>query len=261
MDICLLIYDDKARFIEKLDADNPQSSDKSCFLSADIDAHITQSYHEENCHVSFPLVQGNVSCMLLFIDGGPRNFQFVQNIVIHCWQENTDSSESDFMTAIDTNYTTKFPLFYTQYRCRKDFEGLNAFVLYRKDLEETFQWIGKPVYDPVYVSGNHEKDEHCSQLIVEVVPPFYKFRPRLFPSVKHICSALSSTSLPDLKTKFTKGKGLELKYFTEVLFYQLSLSNPKVLDPEESAYTVAMLHDLFGQIDFNGMYSLILLCK
>lgn len=249
----MLVYDEKARFIQKLNADNPLSTDKSCTLSTDVDSHkVGKSSHEENCHILFPFVEERVSCMLLFIDGGPRNFQFVQRVILHCWQENIDAEETNFMNKIDQTNSAKIPLFYTQCRTRKDFEGLNAFVLYRKEIGQTFKWACKPLHDPVFVCGIREKDDHCHSYVVEVVPALFKYRPRLFPSVKHICSALSSTSLPDLKKRFSKGKGLELRTFTEVLFCQLWKGNAAVLVPEEAAYTVAMLHDLFGQIDFNG---------
>jgi hypothetical protein len=256
LDIHLLIYDNKARFIQKLNADFPVSSDNSCTLAADIDSHKAgKSSHEENCHISFPTVDERVSSMLLFVDGGPRNFQFVQRLVLHCWKENIDYDETNFMNTIDQSNIIKVPLFYTQCRVRKDFEGLAHFVLYKKELADaSIVWVCKPVYLPVFESGVHEKDDHCNTNIVHIVPALHKYRPRLFPSVKHICSALSSTSLPSLKKRFSKGKGLELRLFTEVLFYQLWKTCPSVLEPDEASYTVAMLHDLFGQIDYNGMY-------
>ena len=191
--------------------------------------------------------------MLLFVDGGPRNFQFVQRLVLHCWKENIDYDETNFMNTIDQSNIIKVPLFYTQCRVRKDFEGLAHFVLYKKELADaSIVWVCKPVYLPVFEPGVHEKDDHCNTNIVHIVPALHKYRPRLFPSVKHICSALSSTSLPSLKKRFSKGKGLELRLFTEVLFYQLWKTCPSVLEPDEASYTVAMLHDLFGQIDYNG---------
>jgi hypothetical protein len=40
--------------------------------------------------------------------------------------------------------------------------------------------------------------------------------------------------------------------FTDTLFKQLLQSHPALVDVEEAAYTVAMLQDMFAQIDFNG---------
>lgn len=48
------------------------------------------------------------------------------------------------------------------------------------------------------------------------------------------------------------GKGLPVATFTEVLFQQLYEVKPGVISSGEAAYTVAMLQEMFGQIDFNG---------
>lgn len=45
---------------------------------------------------------------------------------------------------------------------------------------------------------------------------------------------------------------LYLSHSTQVLFQQLYETKPELLESTEAAYTVAMLHELFGQIDFNG---------
>lgn len=44
--------------------------------------------------------------------------------------------------------------------------------------------------------------------------------------------------------------------FTEVLFKQLFESHPKIIEEAEAAYTVAMIQEMFYQIDYNddGMY-------
>jgi hypothetical protein len=46
--------------------------------------------------------------------------------------------------------------------------------------------------------------------------------------------------------------GLPINSFTEVIFMQLFEANSGLLNPAEAEYTVAMLHELFGQIDYNG---------
>jgi hypothetical protein len=112
-------------------------------------------------------------------------------------------------------------------------------------------WSLKNVFEPVYVPTIREKDEKCHSLIVQIVPTLEKEISS--PSLpKSICSALTSIALPKLKKRFQKGNGLPIKQFTEVLFMQLYESYPKVLDEIEASYTVAMLQDMFLQIDFNG---------
>jgi hypothetical protein len=93
-----------------------------------------------------------------------------------------------------------------------------------------------------------EKGAYCAQLAVAHVPAFAKYRPRMFPSVKDVCSVLSSTSLPELKTFFltsdtivNKKRGLHIRDFTETIFSQLYKSFPKVIENDEAAYTVAVI--------------------
>eukprot|EP01034_Spumella_vulgaris_P022279 gene22279-28395_t len=56
-----------------------------------------------------------------------------------------------------------------------------------------------------------------------------------------------------LKKKFQKTEdGLQIGQFTEVLFKQLFESHPRIIEESEAAYTVAMLQEMFYQIDYNG---------
>jgi len=48
-----------------------------------------------------------------------------------------------------------------------------------------------------------------------------------------------------------KGDGLPIGPFTEVLFKQLFESHPKIIEEAEAAYTVAMIQEMFYQIDYN----------
>lgn len=97
-----------------------------------------------------------------------------------------------------------------------------------------------------------EKDDKCSQIVVASVPSLDKFRPRIFSSVRVICGALSSQALPKLKVKFLRGSGLAIDAFIDALYKQLKDTHPKILEANEAAYTVAMLEEMFYQIDFNG---------
>ena len=90
------------------------------------------------------------------------------------------------------------------------------------------------------------------EIAINFVPSLEKFRPRIFSSVRTICGALSSQALPKLKYKFQRGSGLDIDQFVEALFKQLKDSHPKILEINEASYTVAMLEEMFYQIDFNG---------
>ncbi|CAE7683877.1 unnamed protein product, partial [Symbiodinium microadriaticum] len=243
-----------ARFIEKLTSDNPVSFDGSGQLEADIDAYVQSASYEENVHFDLGKIDKRTAAIVLFVDGGPRNFQFVQSIIVHCSQENLDSDASNFMSKVEPGAYSNALLFQSQNRTRKDYQGVVLNVLFREGWNEdgTAQWHIKNVFEPLHVPTSREKDERCGQLVVATVPALDKYRPRLFPTVKAICSALSSTALPKLKKCFQKGNGLPIKQFTEVLFTQLYETNPRVGEDVEAAYTVALLQDMFSQIDFNG---------
>lgn len=50
---------------------------------------------------------------------------------------------------------------------------------------------------------------------------------------------------------FLRSKGLNKDQFTRVLFRQLVATNPGLVNHVEASYCVAMLHEMFSQIDFN----------
>jgi hypothetical protein len=168
------------------------------------------------------------------------------------------------MSKVEPGAYSNQPLFECINRTRKDFQGVLLNILYKDGWHDqetnpssdgmsngTPIWSLKNVFEPVYVPTIREKDEKCHSLIVQIVPTLEKEISS--PSLpKSICSALTSIALPKLKKRFQKGNGLPIKQFTEVLFMQLYESYPKVLDEIEASYTVAMLQDMFLQIDFNG---------
>jgi WD40 repeat protein len=212
------------------------------------------SSHQEEVHFDLSKIDQHTAAIVLFVDGGPRNFQFVQSVIVHCSQENVDSDSSNFMSKVEPGAYSNALLFESASRARKDFQGVALNVIFRDGWNEdgTCKWHIKNIFEPLYVPTSREKDERCAQIVITTVPSLDKYRPRLFPSVKAVCSALSSTSLPKLKKCFQRGNGLPIKQFTEVLFQQLYETNPRVAEDDESGYTVALLQDMFSQIDFNG---------
>ena len=114
------------------------------------------------------------------------------------------------------------------------------------------QWVINACMEPMHVTAVKEKEEKCEQLVINTVPALEKFKPKLFVSVRAICAALSSHSLPKLKKKFTQNGALSIGQFTEVIFKQLAGTHPRVVDDSEAGFTVAMLQEMFHQIDFNG---------
>jgi hypothetical protein len=245
-----LIYDERSRFIEKLTADRPKSKDGSVTLEGDIDSIMNENAHKEFSTITLGDVATSVSAMLFFVDGGPRNFQFVQSIIMNCDMINGFDKNSFSSSSMSAEIST--PLFDISSRTRKDCQGVALCVLYKHFYSDgSCTWVMKNLFEHIYVGTLREKDDKCGHLIIQNVPSLEKYKPRLFQSVEAICNALSSKSLPLLKDKFV-GLGLPIDLFIETLFKQLFQVCPKLAEQNEADYLVAMLHDMFGQIDLNG---------
>jgi WD40 repeat protein len=333
LDMNVYCYDERARFIEKLDVSSKRSKDLSCVLVSDTDGANTQANtFSESIKLDFRLMNKETCAVMLFLDGGPRNFQFVQSITLTCDPVMSRSS-------VIPGQAVPPALFQFTEKSRKDFQGVALAVIYKDgwmaipdtlpdseakpsaematqdskasagsvgvvadtkingayaeakeskpklesldakvtaavaikpdttssstDMlghglvlpvsEPTVQFVAKPIFEPVFVSSQKAKTEKVLRLVVSHVPALEKFRPRLFDTVNEVCQALSSESLPTLKEKFTAiAAGLPLSIFTEVIFRQLFKTHPKITNADESAYTVAMIQEMFAQIDYNG---------
>jgi hypothetical protein len=257
LDVLLYLYDENARFIEKLNFDKPLSKDEGFELLADLDNTKESKTHEEQVRINFSNVAPNTSSAIVFIDGGPRNFQSASTITIRVTRKFIhNDGASNFSASLDNIAADdQATLFETCCVPRKDYQAILALVLHKTGFhpDGSAAWSCKAVFEPVMVSRSKEKDDVCDKAIVNLVPLLYQYRPRLFPSVQAICAQLSSTALPNLKKLFmASSDGLPINSFTEVIFMQLFEANSGLLNPAEAEYTVAMLHELFGQIDYNG---------
>lgn len=259
--------------MEKLDATSRKSKDGSSVLLADFDHAQSGTSFSESVKIDLNKVSKNISAILFLLDGGPRNFQFVQSVAVQCIQIPVDNS-TNILAPIGGD-THSYPLFNITGKTRKDYQGVALFVIYKDGWHENGikdemtdlkrspsrskfnqKWVAKSFLEPIYVTTKKAIDERCGQLVVGAVPALEKFRPRLFNSVRDICAALSSTALPKLKKKFLRSEtGLEIVPFTEVLFKQLHESFPRIAeDDEEAAFTVAMIQEMFYQIGMLLMF-------
>ena len=235
----------QARFMEKLDGGNKNSSDMSAQLLSDID--IAKHGSSFECvKIEFSAIDSSVTAILLFLEGGQRNFQFVNSLSLYGVKLASDRTETSFLPNAGAQNQS---LFQADGRVRKDNQGLALCVLYRDGwIDGKPQWLIRAVMEPFtdYVKG---KEDACDQLVINTVPALQKFRPRLFAHVRDISAALSSRALPKLKKSFQKSPGgLPLGQFTSVLFNQLYSTHPRVADESESAYAVAMIQEMFFQI-------------
>jgi hypothetical protein len=209
----------QARLTEKIDAVNKVSKDASCLLIKEIDSNESSNSHIECFKFDSKIVDPSTTAILLYLDGGPRNFQFLQGVHIQCSRIVADRSYGDFLPTEDTNNSKNGPIFKISARTRKNYQGLALCVLYKDGWNEAAdcpRWSVRSFMEPMFVTSTKDKQEKLGLLVVGAVPALEKFRPRLFGSIMDICAALSSHSLPKLKKKFQKGDGLPIGQFTEV---------------------------------------------
>lgn len=253
LDLNLLFYDERGRFVERLSAESPKSRDESCVLVNDIDVGNQYGNFLECVTVDLMAVDHTIQAIMMYLDGGPRNFQYLQSIAINCISTRRVNAEETFLSSSSADKKHS-PIFQINGKCRKDYQGVMLVVLYKDGWDKNGhpQWVCNAMMEPMYVTAVKEKEEKCEQMIINTVPALEKFKPKLFVSVRAICAALSSHALPRLKKKFTNNGALSIGQFTEVIFKQLAVTHPRVVDESEAGFTVAMLQEMFYQIDFNG---------
>lgn len=233
--------------IEKLNADMPVSTDESTKLEADIDSTTQTSSHQEIVTIDFNRVHPHTAAIMLFVDGGSRNFGLTQRLIVHCSEENKANGKENMMAKVAQGAFMNRQLFKCINRPRKDSEGLALCVLYKDGWGKVgcSAWAFRLFFEGIYTDVTKAKMNMCDELVVSYVPNFLKYRPRLFPSVKAICAVLSSRALPKLKAFFLKNSrndgGIKIRGFTTMIFNYLYGIDSRILEVSEAAYTVAVI--------------------
>jgi hypothetical protein len=129
-------------------------------------------------------------------------------------------------------------------------------------VENQIRWAAHTVSETVVDSSLRGKLDFSASKITKLVPRLQKFCPRVFSSVRTVCAALSSKALPNLKKVFLREPdGLDLAQFTRVIFTQLCVTHPSVMDPTEAPTTIALIQDMFAQIGIVIVCFLIFVCE
>jgi hypothetical protein len=206
----------------------------------------------EVAKIDFKLVKSSTSAIVLFLDGGTRNFQYVNAINVICTKVPPENTYSEFLPPENKDQENNGPLFQMSGKGRKTYQSLAICVLFKDGWSEELQapiWRVKSCFEPIFYVTLKEKEEKLALLAVASVPMLEKYKPRLFSNVAEICAALSSHALPKLKKRFLKTEdGLPIGQFTDILFKQLFETHPRIIDDSECAYVVAMLQEMFYQI-------------
>ena len=113
----------QARLIEKIDSQNKVSKDASCLLIKEIDSSDSANAHVECFKFDSRIVDSSTTAILLYLDGGPRNFQFLQSCNVQCSRIVADRKYGDFLPTEDTNTGKNGPIFKISARTRKNYQG------------------------------------------------------------------------------------------------------------------------------------------
>lgn len=116
-------------------------------------------------------------------------------------------------------------------------------------------WDIEAILSQALARTRHEVIQKTQQSLGMLFPWLKEEKRRIFDSVPAVCAALSSHALPDLKPRFLSDKnkeGLDVSAFVDILFHQLVAQFPGLMKHKEAATLVALLHELFNQVDING---------
>ena len=254
LDLVIYYYDDRARLIERINFGKPLSDDLSISFSGDgADSRQATSSHMEYVNIYLSRSRKDASSILICLDGDPRNFSFVQTVICRCTKAPSSTLAGSFINRSQDEQSSR--IFYSSCRIKKDCKGIILCTLYKdRWINGVPTWAAKVSMELITTTlvNAREKEEKFNSSIIHSVPSLERFRPYIFNNVRTICAALSSQALPKLKLKFQRDFGLKIDQFVEVIFKQLSETHPMVLEEREAEYTIAMLEEMFQQIDFNG---------
>lgn len=224
-------YDYKARLIDSSRSENWKA----------IDDFFTMESNGLTQRINVDLTKADDTHAFVITIDGFENFNTDDEVMIQC-HDTTDYS--DFGKLFEMS-----PKMFSTYK------GLCICICYIDGVfyDSRSRWIMKSLERPMFAYSIPEQESFCSQLVVYIVPSFERFRYHLFPNVRCVCAALSSQSLPKLKEKFLRyPDGVTKDLFTELIFHNLFENHPKIVDPDEAAYSVALIHELFDSIDYSG---------
>lgn len=224
-------YDYKARLVDSSRSENWKAMD--AFFAMETTGLVQK--------LEVDLTQADDTHAFVITIDGFENFNADDEVIVQCYDT--------------TDYSDSGKLFQLHPKMLSTFKGLCICVFYIDGVffDSRSRWIMKSLERPMFAYSIPEQESFCSQLVVYLVPSFERFRYHLFPNVRSVCAALSSQSLPKLKEKFLKyPEGVAKELFTELIFHNLYENHPKIIEPDEAAYSVALIHELFDSIDYSG---------
>ena len=220
--LSLYTYDDRGLYVDKLHETSARSRDRSSVIIGELErVRMEDQAKGEGTHgvrVNVHNVAPFITSMLLCLNGGPRSFNNVTGATLRVCSAPGDRGEGTFLSGAGAS--TLLPLFSSSARTRRDCLDVAVCVVFKDGWDEDGKpkWAARPLFEPVFQTITRAKEAFCSQLVIGVVPCLETCRPRLFSSVRSLCTALSSEALPKLKRRFVREgeDSLDMEDFTEV---------------------------------------------
>lgn len=225
-------YDYKARLSEIQRSEETNKLTNGFF-------RVEATEQSQNLYVDLTRAEG--TCAFLLTVDGFENFNKEDDILLECFN--------------NTEYSDLASTFSMQATMLSKYQGLFMCIFYIDGFhtDSKSRWVVKFTGEPMVAYSISEQETFCAKKVVTLVPSFEKFRFHLFADIRSLCAALSSQSLPSLKDKFLKySDGVNKDLFTELIFNKLYESFPKIIEPEESTFSVSLIRELFNCIDFSG---------
>ncbi|GMH51681.1 hypothetical protein TL16_g01060 [Triparma laevis f. inornata] len=256
LDITGITYDVKGRFCELVGFDSPTSNDASIALSGDSDGF--NGADEETMAIDLFKISPKTMCIVILATSLSGNFTEVAQIRSYVKKVTYMKDEMAIRPGIPLYKTHKI------IESRQVFEvGINpslevsnnSLIMYKiyRDPENHMRWKTNIVMAQCQTRTKSEIIDKLEIHLGDVFPQKKPENQRLLPDVQSVCTSLSSHALPHLKKYFTMdSEGLSIRAFVKVIFKQLLKTIPGLAAPKEAAHTVAILEELFEQIDING---------
>ena len=146
----------------------------------------------EFVHIDLAALNPDTAAVLFYLDGGLRNFNRVNTVKMTCTRTRVISDAQSMHYAEDAK---ELKLCVSTCKIGKDVDCVALGVLFCQE----GSWNVHHIHRQFTNMSPAEQHESLQTMVVDVIPQFEKFKPRLFPSVSSICAALSSHSLPQLK--------------------------------------------------------------
>ena len=181
LDLKLFLYDDKARMIERLDGDATVSSDGSIELTSDIAATDVSESYIELAKANLDKIDKSVEAIILFLDGGVKNYSMVNRVKFTC--RHTPGDRTDIKSSgVNENLLT------STYESDDLCEGIVLAALYRvydkKNRRSPPRWKLTAIFEESTHASLKNKYDLSTLMVTTVVPSLTRYRPRVFSSVR-----------------------------------------------------------------------------